>query len=92
MSFSFNVRAQSKDQALEAVNAKLDEVVAQQPIHEKDRNRAQAAVEEYLLVVPEPGEGQELSVTVGGSIGTIDDVVASVGVNVSISIFTPIAG
>lgn len=37
MSYSFQVKAPTKTAAKEAVAAKFDEVVAQQPIHARDR-------------------------------------------------------
>lgn len=37
MSYSFQVKAPTKDAAKEAVAAKFDEIIAQQPIHARDR-------------------------------------------------------
>lgn len=43
MSYSFSVRAPSKADALEAVRAELEKVVAGQAIHERDREQALSA-------------------------------------------------
>lgn len=37
MSYSFNIRAADKAAAKEAVAAKFDEIIGQQPIHARDR-------------------------------------------------------
>lgn len=90
MSYSFNVRAASAMMAMAAVAGKLDEIVAQQPVHEADRHQALAAVDAFVALVPLP-EGREYSISVNGSIGKAwvdggpvgDPLHVSVGVNVS---------
>ncbi len=87
MSYSFNVRAADKAGARAAVAAELDKVVAQQPIHAADRAQAAAAVDAFLDLIGDPGEGQEVSVSVNGSVSRYDSdslTSASVGVNVCI--------
>jgi hypothetical protein len=69
MSYSFNVRGADKEAARAAVAAELDKVVAQQPIHEADRDQAAAAADAMLDLIPDPAEGEEVSVTVNGSLG-----------------------
>lgn len=91
MSYSFSVRAGSKGDAQRQVNAKLDEVMVQQPIHEIDRFRAQAAVEEFLIAIGEPAEGMELALSVTGSVTSIDGAVTGVGISISISHQRPLA-
>ncbi len=85
MSYSFSVRAASASLALAAVGEKLDEVVASQPVHEADREKALGAAEAFLALVPEK-EGHDYSVSVNGSVISGDGVLtqASVGVNVSL--------
>lgn len=85
MSYSFNVRAASAALAMTAVSTKLDEVVASQPVHEADKEQALAAAEAFLTLVPEK-EGHEYSVSVNGSVISVDGVLtqASVGVNVGL--------
>jgi membrane protein implicated in regulation of membrane protease activity len=68
MSYSFNIFAVSAAAAAIAVAAKLDETVAQQPIHEADKDQAQAATEQLLGLLREPAENEHISVSVSGSV------------------------
>lgn len=68
MSYSFNVLAASTALAAAAVATKLDETVAQQPIHEADKAQAQVAVDSLLPLLREPGDGEQISVSVSGSV------------------------
>lgn len=68
MSYSFNVLAASAATAALAVAAKLDETVAQQPIHEADKAQAYTTTEQLLDLVREPAEGEQISVSVSGSV------------------------
>jgi hypothetical protein len=68
MSYSFNVLAATSVLAAAAVATKLDETAAQQPIHEADKAQAQAAVESLLPLLREPEEGEQISVSVSGSV------------------------
>ena len=52
MSYSFTVRAATKEAALQAVSDQLDQVVAAQPIHAADRQQAYASTEAFLEIVP----------------------------------------
>ena len=85
MSYSFNVRAATVALAMAAISTKLDEVVASQPVHEADKDQALAAAETFLALVPAK-EDHDYSVSVNGSVITIDGVLtqASVGVNVGL--------
>lgn len=66
MSYSFNVRAASKVAVLALVTTELDKVVAGQPIHEADRAQAEAAAAALTALCVEPGESEEVSITVTG--------------------------
>jgi len=68
MSYSFNILAATSVLAAAEVAAKLDETVASQPIHEADKAQAQAAVDSLLPLLREPAEGEQLSVSVSGSV------------------------
>ena len=68
MSYSFNVLAATAAAASIAVATKLDETVAQQPIHEADKAQALAATEQLLELVRVPAEGEQISVSVSGSV------------------------
>lgn len=69
MSYSFNVRAASKAEALAKVTEKLDEVVKQQSCHTVDRDQALAAFNLFLALSPEPAEGHDLAVNMNGYVG-----------------------
>lgn len=88
MSFSFNVRAGSIAAAQAGVTAELAKVVEAQPIHSHDAGEAGLAVGQYLALVDEPTNGQELSVAVHGSIGKHEGMIASVSFGVNIN-FVP---
>lgn len=65
MSYSFSVRAATKALALAAIALKLDEVVAQQPVHAADRQQAQDAANLFVGVLPED-ESRDVAVSVSG--------------------------
>ena len=65
MSYSFSVQAPSKDEAKAAVAAKFDEVIASQPMHERDKAAALSnatAVIDLLMDAPD----RHISVSVNG--------------------------
>ena len=68
MSYSFNVLAATSVLATAAVATKLDQTVSEQPIHEADKSQAQAAVDSLLPLLREPAEGEQISVSVSGSV------------------------
>lgn len=84
MSYSFNVRAKTKADALAKVSAKIDEVVAQQPIHAHDRQAVESHASTMLSLVGEPPENHQLSVSVNGSCWQRDGVFGGAGAGVSI--------
>lgn len=65
MSFSFNVRAATKDEAAIQAKAKMDEVVVQQPVHAHDAGHVIATVEDYLTLLPEDLT-QDVTLSVSG--------------------------
>jgi hypothetical protein len=67
MSYSFNVRSPSHAAAKVAVSGELDRVIQAQPIHARDRAVTETAVANLITLTHEPGEGQELHVSVAGS-------------------------
>lgn len=66
MSYGFNIRAATAAAAIAALPAKFDEVVAAQPIHERDRDAAVAAATSVIGLIGEPQDGQEISLSVSG--------------------------
>ena len=89
MSYSFSVRGVNKEEAMERVAAVLDEVVAGQPIHARDREAALAAVSAFVNVLP-VDETRDVSVYVSGSVSwtglSPNESIMSAGVNVSASL------
>lgn len=72
MSYSFTVRADSKDQVKALVAEQLDLVIDQQPIHAADRAPALAAAEAYIDVLSDSeidADSTEIVVQVNGSVG-----------------------
>jgi hypothetical protein len=67
MSYSFNVRARTKAEAIEKVRTELDKVVAQQPIHTEDADQALAAATAFINLLEED-LSQDVSVSVNGSL------------------------
>lgn len=89
MSYSFNVRAATLAAAVVAVAAELDKVVAAQPIHAADHSAALETAKAFIGLCAEPGDGQEVSVSVNGYVSRYDrddDAFsgASVGVTVGL--------
>lgn len=70
------------------IAAELDKMVGQQPVHEHDQKQAQAVAETFLLLIGEPGEGQQVSVSVCGWLQWNGGVTAPhefTGANVNVS-------
>jgi hypothetical protein len=91
MSYSFSARGATKDECLKGVLAKMDEVVAAQPIHSTDRQQAYDAAKAFLEIIPGDADDRDFYVSVSGSVGWngllgVDAVVTSVGVSVSASL------
>lgn len=91
MSYSFSAKGGTKAEALEAVKAKLAEVVTSQPVHSRDQDQAAATTEAMLGVVVDPAEGEEVNVSVSGSLswrGPHDapEAITSANVQVSVSV------
>ena len=67
MSYSFNIRAATLDDAEQAINAKLDGVVASQPVHARDRGLALATAINMLGECNVPEENEEWAISIAGS-------------------------
>ena len=86
MSYSFNVTAASKEEAKEKIAAELDKVVLSQPVHAADREQAQAAASAFIDVLADPADGEEIRVSVHGSVGWREEgkfTHANIGVSAS---------
>lgn len=69
MSYSFNVRAASKVEAVAKVVEQMDNVVASQPSHAADREAAVAMAGALVGLLVEPTTDQCISVSMHGSLG-----------------------
>lgn len=68
MSYSFSVKASNKSAAKEAVAAKFDEVLAVQPIHQRDKDAALANVNSVIDLLADDLT-RDVSVSVNGYVG-----------------------
>ena len=67
MSFSFNIRAATLDDAEQGINAKHDDVVTSQPVHARDRGLALATAINMLGECAVPEENYEWAISIAGS-------------------------
>jgi type IV secretory pathway VirJ component len=72
MSYSFAVKAVTKAAAIMAANAKLAEVVQQQPVHAHDMGKAAKIIDIVVGMVEAPKEGESVHIHVSGSLGWRD--------------------
>lgn len=87
MSYSFTVKADTKDEAGVKVEAEFGKVVASQPIHDRDRQAAQDAAETFIDILKEPSENECVQVHVSGVLSWADvNTFTGANVNVSASI------
>lgn len=68
MSYSISFKAPSKAIAKQMADDQISEVVKRDPVHVNDRDAALAALDQMMTVVGEPGELEELSVSLTGSL------------------------
>lgn len=73
MSYSFSLKAATKAAAAAAAAAKFDEMLTTQPVHKADRAAALANLQAHLDLVREPGDTDEVSVSMHGSITGVFD-------------------
>ena len=89
MSYSFNLRAPTKDEAREAVAVKLDQVARNQVCHERDKAQHLVAVISLIDLLEFPTSSQDIVIAMSGSLtGQWEgsDVVIVRGANVSIGV------
>lgn len=89
MSYSFTVKAMSKDDVKRELEVKFDEVIATQPVHAADKAQALAAAGAFIDLLKDVPEGHHVQVSLHGSLGWdgVDQKVfngAGVGVSASI--------
>jgi hypothetical protein len=87
MSYSFTVRAATKAEAKEKVQAAFSGVVKQQVTHEADHFAAVAAAEAFIDILADPEENDEVLVNMNGSLSWSSEnvyTVAAVTINASV--------
>lgn len=85
MSYSFNVRASTKEVAIDLAAKKLLEVAEAQPMHEFDIDKALDAVRSFAQLIPESPD-HDISISVSGNLGWVGDPHAIVSVSVGVSV------
>ena len=69
MSYSFTKAAPNKQDLMELVKEQLVVITEGQPIHSQDARQAEEAIRSYVDILPDPVEGEEVQVSVHGSVG-----------------------
>ena len=82
MSYSFNVRAATKDEVRKNVGAEMDKVVASQPVHAADAKLAHDTVSSFIDLLRDD-DTQDISVSVHGSCGGVEAGLNSVSIGVT---------
>lgn len=74
MSYSFNVRAKTRNELIAAINAKFDEIIANgQPKHETDKSVATRLAYEQSSLLRDASEGETYSASLSGYLSWTDD-------------------
>lgn len=74
MSYSFSIAASTKADAARQIREQFDAVVATQPSHTADKEAAVVAAQTLVRLLAEPHEGDEIYVSMNGSLGWNHDV------------------
>jgi hypothetical protein len=69
MSYSFSVAADTKVDASQQIREQFDAVVVAQPSHAADKEAAVVAAQTLVRLLAEPHEGDEIYVSMNGSLG-----------------------
>lgn len=82
MSYSFRIKADTKGDAGDQVAAELGKTVELQPIHATDRQATQNAAAAFIDVLRDPEPGEQIVLTVTGSVAwTGADVLTGVSIH-----------
>lgn len=82
MSYSFNVKAESKAQAIDMVRARMCNVSVAQPVHNRDDLHVVAMAKTFIGLL-EDDAARDVFVSVNGGIGTTEGGVQSIAVSIS---------
>lgn len=89
MSYSFSIKASTKNEACTLVAAEWDKVVAGQPTHAADRQAAQDVAKAIIGVLREPAADESICVSMNGSLswrGEAPNLFNAASVNVSANV------
>lgn len=89
MSYSFYVTADTKEDATRQIRDQFDAVVVSQPSHAADKESAVVAAQTLVRLLADPGESDEIFVSMNGSLGWRHDAPdeflhANVNINTSL--------
>jgi len=89
MSYSFGVKAANKADAKAKIVIEFDKVVAQQGVHTKDRDQAQAAANAFVDLLDDD-DTKDINVSMSGSLSgswSGSNLTSFTGANVSVSAY-----
>lgn len=94
MSYSFQIRAKTKNDAIEAIAKKLDEIAAAQHCHERDKQEAIVTARMFVNLLPD-NEAKEVAVTMSGSLagqwqGSDVTLISSANINATAALVDPL--
>lgn len=94
MSYSFQIRAKTKAEAMVAVAQRLDEIATGQHCHKRDKDEALSTARLFVNLLPD-NDAKEVTVTMSGSLsgqwqGSDVTVISSVNVMVTAALVDPL--
>jgi hypothetical protein len=69
MSYSFSAKGATKAAATAAAVSQFEAMLVSQPVHKADREAAFANLKAHMDLVKEPGDSEEVVISMHGSIG-----------------------
>ena len=81
MSYSFNIKAESKAQAIDMVRARMRNVSVAQPVHNRDDLHVVAVAKTFIDMLQDDA-ARDVFVSVNGGIGTAEGGVQEISVSV----------
>lgn len=82
MSYSFNIKADTKEHAVDMVRARMRQVSEQQPVHNKDDLHVVATAKTFIDMLQDD-DARDVQVSVNGSISTTEGGAQSIAVSLS---------
>ena len=82
MSYSFNVKGDTKEHAIYQVRARMRDIAVQQPVHDKDQLHVVATVKTFIDMLQDD-DARDVFVAVNGLIGTAEGGVQQIAVSIS---------